>query len=494
MAVPRPVLLALLASRSVQPRSSPRVAPQTRAAPIDRRPTPGAPSRRPKPAAPRGRRARQAGRRRPEGRRPQSRAANATKRRQARRGPAPARRRSRKRRRAAARRAKSCRRPRRARARQASSSSSSRSPARADDTAAASGGQRARGRGARSRRGLHGRLKDLADYRPVLAGCEVSQVPSIVIVRAGSAGPPARGLVDGARCARTSSDAATSDRSTAPPARRGRPAMSTTQPYASSQSTRRVDRRAAAARRRRTPRRHHAARAAAAAPPASSPTSIVELGFLAAGARRRRGRGGQGHGPVARGRAVQSGALSTDQLARATAERFGLDHVDLTVYKPDLAAVNLLTAQAARRYNAVPVGFHSAGHAARGDGRPVERARARRPQADDGLRDPPGGRLARGHRGADRQDEPPRRRGRRGRSTRTRGGRRGRRRDPRVGRRRAGHQARQLDHRPGDRGRRLGHPLRARTAATCACASASTACCTRPPRSRAAWCRASSRA
>src|SRR5204862_886670 len=59
---------------------------------------------------------------------------------------------------------------------------------------------------------------------------------------------------------------------------------------------------------------------------------------------------------------LKSGALSADQLARATAERFGLDHVDLTVYKPDLTAVNLLTPQAARRYNAVPIGFHSNGH------------------------------------------------------------------------------------------------------------------------------------
>jgi type IV pilus assembly protein PilB len=58
---------------------------------------------------------------------------------------------------------------------------------------------------------------------------------------------------------------------------------------------------------------------------------------------------------------VQSGALSIEQLARATAERFGLDHVDLTIYKPDLAAVNLLTAQAARRFNAIPIGFHQSG-------------------------------------------------------------------------------------------------------------------------------------
>jgi type IV pilus assembly protein PilB len=58
---------------------------------------------------------------------------------------------------------------------------------------------------------------------------------------------------------------------------------------------------------------------------------------------------------------VHSGALSIEQLARATAERFGLDHVDLTIYKPDLAAVNLLTAQAARRFNAIPIGFHQSG-------------------------------------------------------------------------------------------------------------------------------------
>jgi len=56
---------------------------------------------------------------------------------------------------------------------------------------------------------------------------------------------------------------------------------------------------------------------------------------------------------------LQSGALTSEQLARATAERFGLEHVDLTVFKPDLGALNLVNAQAARRYNAVPIGFDS---------------------------------------------------------------------------------------------------------------------------------------
>jgi type IV pilus assembly protein PilB len=54
---------------------------------------------------------------------------------------------------------------------------------------------------------------------------------------------------------------------------------------------------------------------------------------------------------------LENGALTADQLARATAERFGLHHVDLNVYKPDLGAANLIPAQAARRFSAVPVGF-----------------------------------------------------------------------------------------------------------------------------------------
>jgi type IV pilus assembly protein PilB len=54
---------------------------------------------------------------------------------------------------------------------------------------------------------------------------------------------------------------------------------------------------------------------------------------------------------------LQAGVLTAEQLARATAERFGLDHVDLSIYKPDIGALNLVNAQAARRYNAVPIGF-----------------------------------------------------------------------------------------------------------------------------------------
>jgi type IV pilus assembly protein PilB len=54
---------------------------------------------------------------------------------------------------------------------------------------------------------------------------------------------------------------------------------------------------------------------------------------------------------------VERGVLRHDQLARVVAERFGLDFVDLAIYDLDMGAVNLLSAETARRYQAVPVGF-----------------------------------------------------------------------------------------------------------------------------------------
>jgi type IV pilus assembly protein PilB len=89
---------------------------------------------------------------------------------------------------------------------------------------------------------------------------------------------------------------------------------------------------------------------------------IVELGFLPQARVDAAVEEGKATGRSPEEVLLQSGVLSADQLARATAERFGLDHVDLTIYKPDLTAVNLLTPPAARRYNAVPIGFHSNGH------------------------------------------------------------------------------------------------------------------------------------
>jgi type IV pilus assembly protein PilB len=58
---------------------------------------------------------------------------------------------------------------------------------------------------------------------------------------------------------------------------------------------------------------------------------------------------------------VDGGNLTSEQLARAIAERFGLDFVDLTIYKTDPGALNLISAQAAKRYNAAPIGFDESG-------------------------------------------------------------------------------------------------------------------------------------
>ena len=56
---------------------------------------------------------------------------------------------------------------------------------------------------------------------------------------------------------------------------------------------------------------------------------------------------------------LQQGAITEDQLARAVAERFGLDHVALRNYKVDPDAAKLVTPAAVKRYQAVPVSFVS---------------------------------------------------------------------------------------------------------------------------------------
>jgi type IV pilus assembly protein PilB len=54
---------------------------------------------------------------------------------------------------------------------------------------------------------------------------------------------------------------------------------------------------------------------------------------------------------------IEQGAITADQLSRAIAERYGLDHVDLSTYQVDMAAANLISVNTARRYRALPVGF-----------------------------------------------------------------------------------------------------------------------------------------
>jgi type IV pilus assembly protein PilB len=58
---------------------------------------------------------------------------------------------------------------------------------------------------------------------------------------------------------------------------------------------------------------------------------------------------------------LQQGAVTADQLSRAVAERYGLEHIDLSVYQVDMAAANLIPVNTARRYRALPVGFVNKG-------------------------------------------------------------------------------------------------------------------------------------
>jgi type IV pilus assembly protein PilB len=54
---------------------------------------------------------------------------------------------------------------------------------------------------------------------------------------------------------------------------------------------------------------------------------------------------------------LEQKAINSDQLSRATAERYGLDYVDLSIFKVDMAAANLISVKSARRHQAVPVSF-----------------------------------------------------------------------------------------------------------------------------------------
>ncbi len=54
---------------------------------------------------------------------------------------------------------------------------------------------------------------------------------------------------------------------------------------------------------------------------------------------------------------LASGAITSDGLARALAERYGLDHLDLDIFPVNMGAANLVVNSAAKRYQAVPVAF-----------------------------------------------------------------------------------------------------------------------------------------
>ena len=84
---------------------------------------------------------------------------------------------------------------------------------------------------------------------------------------------------------------------------------------------------------------------------------MVDMGLVSAEQVQQAVSQGRGSGKRVGEVLLENGVIGSDQLARALAERHGLDHVDLTVFKPDLTAVNLVTVQAAKRFQAVPIGF-----------------------------------------------------------------------------------------------------------------------------------------
>ena len=162
---------------------------------------------------------------------------------------------------------------------------------------------------------------------------------------------------------------------------------------------------------------------------------IVDLGFVDRGTMDLAIERGTENGSAPERVLVQDGTLTDDQLARAVAERFGLDHIDLGLYRVDPDAAKLVAPAAVRRYQAVPGLLHRRPHAARRDGRPRQRARDRRHRGHDRLRGAPGGVVAGRRRAAARAPRGPGLRPRRRRARR--GGRRRRRRRRRAAPRRS---------------------------------------------------------
>src|SRR5215217_1781791 len=54
---------------------------------------------------------------------------------------------------------------------------------------------------------------------------------------------------------------------------------------------------------------------------------------------------------------LEQSAINSEQLSRATAERYGLDYIDLSIFPVAMAAANLISVKSARRHQALPVSF-----------------------------------------------------------------------------------------------------------------------------------------
>jgi hypothetical protein len=84
---------------------------------------------------------------------------------------------------------------------------------------------------------------------------------------------------------------------------------------------------------------------------------LVDLGFVDQDEAERAVEAARHPGQTPEKVLLESGTITEDQLARALAERYGLEHIDLTEFAVDDSASALLRQTAAKRYLAAPVGF-----------------------------------------------------------------------------------------------------------------------------------------
>jgi Type II secretion system (T2SS), protein E, N-terminal domain len=84
---------------------------------------------------------------------------------------------------------------------------------------------------------------------------------------------------------------------------------------------------------------------------------IVELGFATRETVEQAVRAARSPGTTVSRVLLDMNAISEEQLAQATAERYGIDYIDLEDFEVDPAAANLIDAGLAKRYRAVPVAF-----------------------------------------------------------------------------------------------------------------------------------------
>jgi type IV pilus assembly protein PilB len=84
---------------------------------------------------------------------------------------------------------------------------------------------------------------------------------------------------------------------------------------------------------------------------------LVEMDFVSRGEMDEAVERANGNGSSPERLLLADSIISPGQLSRAVAERFGLDHIDLSVYRVDPDAAKLVTPAAVKRYQSVPVSF-----------------------------------------------------------------------------------------------------------------------------------------